>query len=343
MSATTARRLVTAGSLSLALALASPAAAFAQGEEPERGSSEQAQENKDEKTPKQGERESAGSPSSQGSGGEGEGKGEARGERRDKSERKAGGRAQGGDPRGNNGTVKIDGEPFDSTPGNEPHVGCTFQADFFGFDAGDTALVTLTGHAPTGGGLLYSQRHTISTDAAGGGRDVDESITFTAAQLGLFSITPHPQQGWHIKLAADVDSAPGGAKQKVFWVKCAQPVTTSGTTTDAAAGGGDTTVTKAGLATGTAGAAATAVVSARSIEQSAPELTLGAGAGRLTGTTTQAAAGAGGVSAQAAARPSVLPFTGTEGLAYLLALGAAAVGVGTAAHRLGRRRASVEA
>ena len=39
------------------------------------------------------------------------------------------------DPGGNNGTVKIDGVDFDDHPNNEPHVGCVFQVDFYGYDA----------------------------------------------------------------------------------------------------------------------------------------------------------------------------------------------------------------
>ena len=40
-------------------------------------------------------------------------------------------------PAGNNGTVKIDGLEWDNHPDNEPHVGCTFEVDFYGFDEGD--------------------------------------------------------------------------------------------------------------------------------------------------------------------------------------------------------------
>ncbi|HEV8374234.1 MAG TPA: hypothetical protein VGR68_13625, partial [Actinomycetota bacterium] len=40
-------------------------------------------------------------------------------------------------PPGNNGTIKVDGVPFDDAPDNEPHVGCTFQVDFYGYDEGD--------------------------------------------------------------------------------------------------------------------------------------------------------------------------------------------------------------
>ena len=38
---------------------------------------------------------------------------------------------------GNNGTIKIDDVEFDDHPHNEPHVGCTFQVDFYGYDEGD--------------------------------------------------------------------------------------------------------------------------------------------------------------------------------------------------------------
>ena len=30
-------------------------------------------------------------------------------------------------PPGNNGTVKVDGQPFDAGPNNEPHPGCVFE------------------------------------------------------------------------------------------------------------------------------------------------------------------------------------------------------------------------
>ena len=53
-------------------------------------------------------------------------------------------------PAGDNGTIKIDDLPFDDLPNNEPHVGCTFQVDFYGFDEGDlNADVTFEAHPPT--------------------------------------------------------------------------------------------------------------------------------------------------------------------------------------------------
>src|SRR5215203_6254160 len=55
------------------------------------------------------------------------------------------------DPPGNNGTVKIDDVAFDDHPNNEPHVGCVFQVDFYGYDEGDdlSAHVTFTSQPPT--------------------------------------------------------------------------------------------------------------------------------------------------------------------------------------------------
>src|ERR1044072_5182545 len=56
-------------------------------------------------------------------------------------------------PPRNNGTVKIDGIDFDDLPNNEPHVGCVFQVDFYGFDEGDLdAEVSFTAQPPSGTG-----------------------------------------------------------------------------------------------------------------------------------------------------------------------------------------------
>lgn len=325
-----ARRAGTTLGVALALALAAPAAAFADPAD----------------EPREDQRSEQGTAHAQDD--------RAKGERaKDESGKADSGKAGGEDPRGNNGTVKIDGEAFDDGRGNEPHVGCTFQVDFYGFDAGDTATITFTGQAPTGGGLLHSESRTISTDAAGGGQDRDATFTYSVDdQLSeLRSITPHAQQGWHVKLAVDVDSAPGGAKQKVFWIDCPAPVaagaaaptttSTSGTTTDTTTGTGTTSGTTSGAATG--------VVSPRSVAASAGVLpatvvsgTTVAAAERQDALTLGAASAtlaANDVSAQGSVAPSVLPFTGTQGLVWLLATGLGALGVGALAHRLGRRAA----
>ena len=57
----------------------------------------------------------------------------------------------GPNPPGNNGTIKIDGVAFDDVPDNEPHVGCEFQVDFYGYDLGNLfADVEFDAHPPTG-------------------------------------------------------------------------------------------------------------------------------------------------------------------------------------------------
>ncbi|HEY9471610.1 MAG TPA: hypothetical protein VIQ76_18550 [Propionibacteriaceae bacterium] len=133
------------------------------------------------------------------------------------------------DPPGNNGTVKVDGVEFDTTPGNEPHVDCNFQIDFYGFDAGGLqATVNFTGQAPTGKGIsLLTDTVTLQNDPAGGGTDLDAERTYDLSsvigQLG----DPQPQQGFHIKLTIHAEGSIGAdTKHKVFWVEDCRPTPT---------------------------------------------------------------------------------------------------------------------
>jgi hypothetical protein len=134
------------------------------------------------------------------------------------------------DPPGNNGTIKIDGEEFDSHPDNQPHVGCVFQVDFYGFDEGDLfADVTFESHPPTGP-VVTLRTDTVDIgedDNSGGGSQagLDASVTYT---LDFTGIEPHPNQGFHVKLTIDADGAKGdGPKHKVFWVEeCVTPTPT---------------------------------------------------------------------------------------------------------------------
>jgi len=158
------------------------------------------------------------------------------------------------DPLGNNGTIKVDRLPFDTTPGNEPHVGCTFQVDFYGFDKGDlNAEVTFTAHAPTlpeSGEVLKTDTVFIGEDdSSGGGSEagLDAEATYT---LDLTGIVPHPQQGVHVKLTIHADGAQGAdTKYKVFWVTgcgaeestTSSSSSTSSTTSTTLQGGSSTT------------------------------------------------------------------------------------------------------
>jgi LPXTG-motif cell wall-anchored protein len=156
------------------------------------------------------------------------------------------------DPVGNNGTVKIDDRPFDNAPDNEPHDGCVFQVDFYGFDKGDIAEVTFTAYPPTsdvsGPGEIIKQDSNIDVgeDAAGGGTDLDASETYSL-DFSDTTIEPSEQQGFHVKLTVTVTSpnsvTPVYNKHKVFWVQpCEEEVSssssTSSTTTTTLPGGG---------------------------------------------------------------------------------------------------------
>jgi hypothetical protein len=145
----------------------------------------------------------------------------------------------GHNPPGNNGTIKIDGEPWDNHPNNEPHVGCIFEVDFYGFDNGDLwADVTFVGHPPTGGGLLDvpPRQVFIGEDDAGGGTDFDASQQYDLSSA-LADVTPHPKQGYHVKLTINADGSQGAdTKHKVFWVQgCTLPPGSGG----GGGGGGD--------------------------------------------------------------------------------------------------------
>jgi hypothetical protein len=124
-------------------------------------------------------------------------------------------------PPGNNGTVKIDDIPFDAYPDNEPHVGCIFQVDFYGFDKGDlVATVTFFAHPPTGKKiLLLTDRVFIGEDPAGGGTDLDASATYNLSTL-LQPFMRHPGQGYHVKLKVNAPGSIGkDTKYKTFWIQ----------------------------------------------------------------------------------------------------------------------------
>lgn len=230
------------------------------------------------------------------------------------------------DPPGNNGTVKVDGVEFDLHPDNEPHVGCTFEIDFYGFDEGDLyADVTFEGIPPTPPGgpetrvLLLEDTVFIGEDAAGGGTDLDAEVAYDLTDA-LVGIAPHPQQGWHVRLTVHAEGSIGDdTKHKVFWVTgCETPPTTPPTSDTPPTTEPKTTTTES-KSTTTVGDETTTTLPGDTTPEG-PTTTVGPG-GSVPPTTTPG---------------GTLPRTGGDALP--LAAGALALlGGGTAAGILARR------
>lgn len=130
-------------------------------------------------------------------------------------------------PPGNNGTIKIDAVDFDSHPDNEPHVGCVFQVDFYGFDQGNLfAAVNFEGQPPSGRGSILQDKVFMGEDSNAGGGSVaglDASRTYDLSKV-IGALKAQPQQGYHIKLTINADGSQGAtSKYKVFWVRGCVP------------------------------------------------------------------------------------------------------------------------
>ena len=166
----------------------------------------------------------------------------------------------GGDPPGNVGTVKIDGQPFDDVPDNEPDPGCVFQVDFYGFDAGDlAATVTFEAVAPTAGDVLLTDHVPIGEDShAGGGseRGLDASRTYDLSSE-LSGTEPQRNQGWHVRLTVNAEGSKGSdLKHKVFWVDGCQPAAAPAAASAETSGPSELPPSSTSVSKGTVGAAA---------------------------------------------------------------------------------------
>jgi LPXTG-motif cell wall-anchored protein len=158
--------------------------------------------------------------------------------------------APAGEPAGNNGTIKVDGTEFDTHPDNQPHVGCSFQVDFYGFDANTEVTMVFEAQPPTGDAVLVTEDAVLhDDDNSGGGSEAGLDGQFTIDLTdALASFTPHEQQGFHVKLtitADDGDEQGAQIKHKTYWVEgCDVGTTDGGTTTGGVApttGEADTT------------------------------------------------------------------------------------------------------
>ena len=121
------------------------------------------------------------------------------------------------DPSGNNGTIKVAEVDQPGTENTDPHVGCTFALEWYGFDAGATSVVTF---ASQDGDVTITGVHGDTTveledDAANGGTDLDHREIYTLDFAG----EPHPVQGYHVEVTTDTEGSRGAdSKHKTFWV-----------------------------------------------------------------------------------------------------------------------------
>lgn len=157
---------------------------------------------------------------------------------------------------GNNGTVKLELIPIDdTTSANEPHVGCPFGVDWYGFDANARTTVEFRIQPPSlgsagrallpvnvldanGNVLLQTRTDTFRLDAdgpAGGGSqagwDGARTYDLTPGLLlyGKYAAghgTGHPVRldgkpaldGYHVKMTVRTETSRGAVtKSKVFW------------------------------------------------------------------------------------------------------------------------------
>jgi hypothetical protein len=233
-------------------------------------------------------------------------------------------------PAGNNGTIKIDEFVMDEGHDNDPHVTCGFSVSFFGYDAGEQhATMRFEGWAPTGGGSA-TRSTSWTTSPRTGGNQFDTNVTFTAADLAAVTsgATPHPKQGYHVKLTVHVTGARGAdVKHKVFWLApCAATAPASASGSVAPATHAKATATAAPTVTPSVGGATASPAPASAV------------LGEQVTRTAPVASGAPATRVQAAtASRGALPFTGAS-LALLGLLGAALVAIGSTVVIASRRR-----
>jgi hypothetical protein len=123
-------------------------------------------------------------------------------------------------PPGNNGTIKIDTAVFSGNR-NHPHVGCEFFVNFFGYDGGtQQATLSFEPWAPTRGGVVAERETSWSVPARTAGNQLDHRYGPVNLSAALAGITPHPRQGFHVKLTVHVTGSQGAdVKHKVFWIE----------------------------------------------------------------------------------------------------------------------------
>ena len=151
-------------------------------------------------------------------------------------------RGAGGDPPGNNGTVKIASlGDLDRIPNNTPHPGCSFEVQWYGFDSGPDVVstVSFTPQAPTSDVTITVDGPTsvpVGEDAASGAGTATGLDAVQAYTLSFSGGAP-AKQGYHVRLTVSTPRSLGNdTKTKVFWVEpCDTAPTTPAATSEASA------------------------------------------------------------------------------------------------------------
>ena len=120
---------------------------------------------------------------------------------------------------GNSGHLEVSevGGPADSS--NDPHVGCSFDLQWYGYQRSD-ATVRFESQAPTAGAVITKTQgpDKVSLGSAASGSVMNAARTYTLKFTGA---DPQANQGYHVKVSTDAAGAKGASgKYKVFWVEC---------------------------------------------------------------------------------------------------------------------------
>lgn len=258
----------------------------------------------------------------------------------------------GNTPNGNKGHIQIEGAPdCGPTPcgnDNDPHV-CTLTVQLFGYPSGtNSAVLTITGQAPSGTGNVLSDSFTFSPGTSspnGSVLDTQKSYDLSSSQLAADGLTPQPQQGYHLRIEVAVNGHP--AKTHVVWF---QPCTTAPVLPGSSAGAlmpGDTTTANIGLTGGPRLLGRTAAVRAASsapdtpVADSAPVASAAPDSLAFdTAPDTTAALATASPAHHARSHGSgILAFTGAE-ILMMLGGAATALAIGMTLVSMSRRRRS---
>ena len=120
---------------------------------------------------------------------------------------------------GNKGSLKVSEVDGAADRSNDPHVGCTFDLQWYGFQR-STATVSFASQAPTKSAVItkVAGPDSVELGAATSGGVMNSRRTYTLSFTGA---DPQANQGYKVKVTTKATGANGAeSKHKVFWVEC---------------------------------------------------------------------------------------------------------------------------